>query len=483
MFRDTKKLILELLTTVTEGLEFCAKATNENQLTPLNDCTFAINYISDTLKTYSDDCPKSITKMDSFSETFKLLTLSFNENGITKDEYKNLIKLIRQLKTTIKSEIKPKLKIIFMPYKASMWNCLESIYNAAKLDDNCVPYLVPIPYYKKNNQGGLEEFCYEIDLFDKELEPIHYANFNLEEQNADIIYIHNPYDGQNTVTMVDPKFFSSNLKKYTDLLVYVPYFISAIHLKEEQEHIVVSAVNHADYVITQSDKHRKMYTDRNVSKSKLLVLGQPKLDFLENIKEKAVIPTEWHEKLDHKKVFLWNTNIFSFIRNDISHTENRLKEIYQDQACAVIMRPHPLTLATIKIYKPEIVTEYLDFIDRLSKLNNVIIDDYANILPAYMVSDALISEYSSLILEYFFLEKPVLQLDSSEHQKNCFNPVFDLTTCYPDETVSVTDFKEMVQNGLDPMFLKRLSEFKKSLPFNDGKAGERIHLEISKKLY
>ena len=40
-----------------------------------------------------------------------------------------------------------------------------------------------------------------------------------------LFYIHNPYDDWNLVTCVHPRYFSANLKKYTDKLVYIPYFV------------------------------------------------------------------------------------------------------------------------------------------------------------------------------------------------------------------------------------------------------------------
>ena len=39
-------------------------------------------------------------------------------------------------------------KIFFLPYKASMWDSLESVWKAAVEDkEHCEAYVVPIPYY------------------------------------------------------------------------------------------------------------------------------------------------------------------------------------------------------------------------------------------------------------------------------------------------------------------------------------------------
>ena len=52
-------------------------------------------------------------------------------------------------------------EVVFLPYKASMWDSLESVYLAAKEDEQCDAYVVPIPYYDKNADKSLGEMHYE----------------------------------------------------------------------------------------------------------------------------------------------------------------------------------------------------------------------------------------------------------------------------------------------------------------------------------
>ena len=37
-------------------------------------------------------------------------------------------------------------KVVFMPYKASMWDSLESVWMAADKDERCEALVVPITY-------------------------------------------------------------------------------------------------------------------------------------------------------------------------------------------------------------------------------------------------------------------------------------------------------------------------------------------------
>lgn len=61
-------------------------------------------------------------------------------------------------------ELQEVYQIVFMPYKAAMWDALESIYLAAKDDVGCEALVVPVPYYsfdqkRKNGFLIMKENC------------------------------------------------------------------------------------------------------------------------------------------------------------------------------------------------------------------------------------------------------------------------------------------------------------------------------------
>ena len=169
---------------------------------------------------------------------------TINENKI----YKKLRKALLQIENSIRNDIKVRLEVVFFPYKASMWDSLESIWKAVDEDENtdayvipmwdslesvwmaangdpdCDAYVVPIPYYDRNRDGALGVYHYEGGSLPEYVPIVYYENYSLEERRPDIAYIHNPYDQGNYVTTVDPRFYSAELKKYIDKLVYIPYY-------------------------------------------------------------------------------------------------------------------------------------------------------------------------------------------------------------------------------------------------------------------
>ena len=202
-----------------------------------------------------------------------------------------------------------------MPYKASMWDSLESVYLAAREDETCEAYVVPIPYFDRKADKTLGEMHYEGEEYPANIPITNWEKYNFEERRPDVIYIHNPYDDSNLVTCVHPRFFSSNLKKYTKKLVYIPYFV--LEEIDPNDQVKVDAMKHfcflpgivnADRVILQSENMRQIYMneyakvveaaggsiDRKQLEEKFSGTGSPKFDKVMNTnKEDLDIPEEW----------------------------------------------------------------------------------------------------------------------------------------------------------------------------------------------
>jgi hypothetical protein len=118
-----------------------------------------------------------------------------------------------------------KKETVFFPYKADMWDSFESIWIAAKEDENCETFVVPIPYYSTEEIGKYMTLHCDAAGFPPYVPVLDWETYNLEERKPDVAYIHNPYDDHNYVTKIHERFCSSNLKKFVELLVYSPYSV------------------------------------------------------------------------------------------------------------------------------------------------------------------------------------------------------------------------------------------------------------------
>lgn len=228
---------------------------------------------------------------------------SINENRISG----MLRKYILQLENSIRNDITSKKEVVFLPYKASMWDSMESVWKAAIGDERCDAYVVPIPYFDRKPDGTFGEMHYEGEEYLEDVPVVFWKDFLVEEHRPDIIYIHNPYDQYNYVTSVHPDFYASRLRSYTDKLVYIPYF-SALNGEVPKHFVTLPGVLYAHKVIVQSERARQIYIEElhefekqnhcenfyGKPEEKILALGSPKYDkVLTTKREDISIPLEW----------------------------------------------------------------------------------------------------------------------------------------------------------------------------------------------
>ena len=128
--------------------------------------------------------------------------------------YKKIKKELKLLYERVENDMETdRLCFVFLPYKVSMWDSMETVWKAADKDSDCDAYVVPIPYFDKDQDGNLTVEHYEGDQYPPDVPVTDYRIFRLEDKKPDAVFIHNPYDQNNRLTSVHPDFYSSRLKK------------------------------------------------------------------------------------------------------------------------------------------------------------------------------------------------------------------------------------------------------------------------------
>lgn len=348
---------------------------------------------------------------------------------------KSLKKTLIRIENSIRNDIPTRTEAVFLPYKASMWDSLESVWRAAEKDGNCDAYVVPIPYYDKNPDGSCGEMHYEGNLYPPDVPVTDYREYDFAGRHPDIIFIHNPYDSCNRVTSVHPFFYSLNLKKYTDKLVYIPYFVLGEIDPEDQRAVAGMAhfctcpgVINADRVIVQSENMRRAYikvlteaagaNTRKIWEQKILGLGSPKFDKILNTRKKDVdIPEEWLRIIqkpngEYKKVVLYNTSVSALLQYDIKMLE-KIEEVLgifkeEKEEIALLWRPHPLIEATISSMRPELWRAYQGIVGQYRQEMWGIYDDTPDLDRALILSDAYYGDGSSVVQLCRRIDMPVM---------------------------------------------------------------------------
>ncbi len=313
-----------------------------------------------------------------------------------------LEKQLGAIRSSFEKEIPSKVQIAFFPYKASMWDSLESIWIAAQNDPRCECAVVPIPYFDRDPNGLLGTMHDEQALFPKEVPTVEWNRYALEKEQPDIAYIHNPYDEFNLVTSVHPSFYSHEIKKHVGLLVYVPYYATSGGMSEGQS--ALSAYFHADYIITQSKRHQPFFAP-SIPREKLLPLGSPKFDrVIRMAEERPEPPAGWREKMQGKTVYFFNTSIGGLLAN----TQAFLKKMdcvfrcFQKQKDALLLwRPHPLLASTLHAMRPQFEATYQKLQKEFLASQIGIYDDTPDIETSIAWSDVYIGDAGTSVTSLF----------------------------------------------------------------------------------
>ncbi len=414
-----KEQLAEIIQTIYEAIEVCKKQPDINLLA---DCQNAAVFIGQKIEETEGEGTVAVMQLEQFTE------LLYNA-GLVIDDITELRKALNKSRGKLKQaehEIKSKLpityEILFLPYKASMWDALDSIYRETVEQENCHVIVMPAPYFNINPQGQILGMEYECDQFPPDIEITNYNNYNIPENRPDVIFIHNPYDDCNYVTQLPPQYFSSELVKCTDKLVYVPYFVNDGTTVREH-YCQMPGVYNSWRTFVHSEKVKSTYSKFNPPE-KIVALGSPKFDMVVKCdNEKLNIPDEWAKVFKGRKVFLYNTHL----RNIIGHAEKMIEKLdyifsvfEKRDDIALLWRPHPLSIQTAKSMNPYILDKYMKLIDRFKKIPNGVYDDTPDIHRAIGVSDAYIGDMSSIVSMYgvtgkpmFIMNEPDMDIDDS----------------------------------------------------------------------
>lgn len=467
-----KKEILRKIKKIKYRLE-----KNENKCDFINPLDYTRNILIEIKKDY--------TYNDYFSKKISQII-----KKICKEEQIKNYEIICELEQLEKfiEDIEIKLEVLFLPYKEAMWDSFDSVWRAVKEDNNCNCSVVPIQYYELDANHRPIKLCYEGNKFAEYLNVIPFENYDLEKIKPDIIYIHNPYDDCNTITTIDPRYYSRNLKKYTDMLVYIPYFIAGCY-ENSDEHAKISnlpVLINSDRIIVQSDIHQKLFIENGYDYQKILNIGSPKFDAILNCN---IYENEICENLkkiiNGKTVFLLSTGIYSLLNNEkwADDIEKILLSFIDSKSSALIWRVHPLTEITIKTMKPNLMETYLELKQLVFSSNSITFDENTNIYSSISISDALISDYSSIMFQYMATEKPILGLIENELLKGNRQYAIDyLGNYFECDGIDIDKFKNIILNKVDYKKDERIMRLRYSIKNLDGKCGEKIHLNIKSQI-
>jgi len=418
MKKSQQLQILDLLKTLGEGQSAGLYA----------DCQDCALFIGEFIESIKGEGTQTVSLLEEYCE----LLFKANNGEISK---KPLEKQLIKIENCVKTELKPnRFEIAFLSYKASMSDSIESIYLAAKEDPMCDAYWIPIPYFTRNADGSLGTLQYEgADFYGEKTECIDWREYDIESRRPDVIFTFAPLDDLGKMTSVHPDFYCERLRELTDLLVYIPYFVTtgAVH----EDFVQCNGVLYAHLVVLDSeevkdtfahhylefDKHGYSKAIYGHAKDKFVVLGSPKYDAVINSKpDDFIIPEKWQEKMKNqdktgKKVILYNTTIHTAL-NEKENLLTKIRSVFESfkerDDIVLWWRPHPLLRTAFSGVHAHLLAEYDRIVEEYKNAGWGIYDDTPDLHRAIACTDMYYGDWSSVALLYKKTGKPVVFQDT-----------------------------------------------------------------------
>lgn len=495
MVKSDKEQYENTLKSLTNLCHRLADITDEEICTQiLTNCQEAAIILGERLESCTNPLDVSaikehqiIKKIEDFCEQVYVCSQEFSSHN-----YVILKSLLTEMSVIIESFPRT-YRVVFLPYKASMWDSLESIWKCFDADERCETSVVPIPYFEANRQLNQWDTCYEGDLYPDDVPVVHFQEYLLGDKKPDLAFVHNPFDEHNHVTTVHPAYYSEELKKHCGRIVYVPYFVNPGFLSDDYN--LLPLLFRADYLVFQSERMKETckeypYYDR------VLPFGSPKFDrVIKLYRDGVAIPKEWNMDMSGKKRMLLNTTITDFLEsgeNLLAKLHRFFETVSARDDLVVIWRPHPLMEGTVKAMRPQFIEKYQELVDYFNKNHLGVFDKTVDVSRSVAVSDAYIgSHYSSIIALFEVLNKPVFRFDS----KNIYDPdtipnrrrakaedvfkmngEFDFFGCYESNEYMFEDFVDDLMNDRLGEVLKKQAEQEAGIANNlDGTCGIKVH--------
>ena len=347
----------------------------------------------------------------------------------------------------IDSEIVNRRSVLFLPVKAKHFSSMRMAYEMEAATPDTDVYVMPLPYYYKEYDGSFkDEMHIDTEEFIKANIPVtDYSRFDLSLLCPEKIYINSAYDEYNMAVSVDTRFYARIVKKYTEKLIYIPYFKLMEFDRANypcwfnmQYYCTVPGVVMADKVYVQSDNTRKVYIDKlnewagtnkysDVWERKICVndyeseacsdaVGECSNDSTYdkcNVNRKELL-SDGHRGADNKKSIVWFVSAGSLAE----FGDKYIGKLYRNldifasskDKIKVLLVSEPFIDEMIKAYSEDLYKKWTGFIDEFNRLGigEVVNQGDRESDEILRKADAYYGDSSYVCKDFIMLKKPVM---------------------------------------------------------------------------
>ena len=324
----------------------------------------------------------------------------------------------------IDSEIVNRRSVLFLPVKAKHFSSMRMAYEMETATPDTDVYVMPLPYYYKEYDGSFkDEMHIDTEEFIKANIPVtDYSRFDLSLLCPEKIYINSAYDEYNMAVSVDTRFYARNVKKYTEKLIYIPYFKLMEFDRANypcwynmQYYCTVPGVVMADKVYVQSGNARKAYIDKLnewVGDEKYTDIWEQKIDVYNESCEKH--SEDELRDAGSKKTIVWFVSAGSLAEFGDKYIEKAYRNLdvfaLSKDKLKVLLNSEPFLDEMIKNYSDELYKKWTGFIDEFNRsgIGEVVSQVEEKSVDVLLKATAYYGDPSYICKDFILMKKPVM---------------------------------------------------------------------------
>jgi hypothetical protein len=369
-------------------------------------------------------------------------------------------------------ENKRPIRVVFDIQLEELWHPMEVVWKAMQDDPRFHTTVVVLP----EQEMWLDRNRTVADrLTEDGVDFVKYPYYDIERNRPDIVFVERPYDHFRPHEFHAKALYARGIR-----MVYLPYGLELVGGEDNLNGKYNRDLQRLAWrVFVRSERAKTAYAQYcDAGNNHVFASGHPVIESLVTF-ERSRANKEMADFIGNRKAIFWNPHFTEKKDGKGWSTFKRWKDVLVSEAqrrkdFVLLLRPHPFLFQNLIMEEVMTADEVAEFRRTFETSEWLYLDKTSDSRNAIALSDALISDISSMLLLFQSTGKPILHTPNPQGPGYNFDG--DVTGSYyiGDSDESMKKFIDMAVRGEDPMRERRVESYKLYIPEPHTGIGKRI---------